>query len=79
MHTSRLAKAVHGFSQSWSEDKQVTHVVPKRNALICSSGQDASKAAKLIASLVGKVYYVQGGADSWQAGSPHTYHSHISY
>jgi hypothetical protein len=71
---------------SWAQEKQLMRAVPIYNKTIlpflplhcglryatmsCSSGQDAAKAAKGIVSLVGKVYYVQGGADSWQAGSP---------
>lgn len=45
------------------------HVCAKAPALPCSSGSEASQAAKAIASLVSKVYYVQGGAGSWQAGA----------
>ena len=37
--------------------------------MACSSGSEASQAAKAIAKLVSKVYYVQGGAGSWQAGA----------
>ena len=33
---------------------------------MCSSGSEGAQAAKGIGSLVGKVYYVQGGAQSWQ-------------
>ena len=32
-----------------------------------SSGSEGAQAAKAIQGLVSKVYYVQGGADTWQA------------
>ena len=35
-------------------------------SVMCSSGGEGAQAAKGIGSLVGKVYYVQGGAQSWQ-------------
>ncbi len=61
--------------------------VLKSIKLPSSSGSEGAQAAKAIQSLVSKVYYVQGGADSWQVcalGSRPTHskfksHHHPSY
>ena len=61
--------------------------VLKSMKLPSSSGSEGAQAAKAIQSLVSKVYYVQGGADSWQVcalGSRPTHskfesHHHPSY
>ena len=46
--------------------------------LRCSFGQDAPKAAKLLANLVDRVYYVKDGAigpAGWRVSSEHSFHS----